>query len=90
MFFYYYEELIGTIPMVTMAQSTANWRNTHTHIDCMHSLKHLHQHVVRSASSAIIFCACWVFLCSVTHQTLTWTTGSLLCVRDHSCACMYT
>ena len=43
--------------MVNMAQSTANWRNTHTHVDSTHSLTHLHQrsynHVVRSASSDI-------------------------------------
>ena len=43
--------------MVTMSQSAANWCHTHTHIDCTHSLTHLHQHsynhVVRSASSAI-------------------------------------
>ena len=47
--------LIGAIPMVTMTQSAANWRNTHTHMDGTHSLTHLHQHcynhVVRSASS---------------------------------------
>ena len=43
--------------MVTMAQSAANWCNTHTHVDRMHSLTHLHQHsynhLVRSAGSAI-------------------------------------
>ena len=32
------------IPMVTMAQSTVNWCNTYTHMDCKHSLTHLHQH----------------------------------------------
>ena len=26
-----YFSLIGAIPMVSMAQSAANWRNTHTH-----------------------------------------------------------
>ena len=26
--------------MVTMAQSAANWRNTHTHVDCTHLLTH--------------------------------------------------
>ena len=40
-----------------MAQSAANWRNTHTHVDHMHSLTHLHQysynHIVQSASSAV-------------------------------------
>ena len=30
------------------------------------------------------------FRVSVIHQTLTWTTVSLTCVRDHSCACAYT
>ena len=42
--------------MVTMAQSAANWCNTHNHVDRTHSLTHLHQHsykhFVRSASSA--------------------------------------
>ena len=51
--------LMGAIPMVTVAQSAANWRNTHTHVDRTRSLTHLHQHsynhVVRSTSSAIIF-----------------------------------
>ena len=49
--------LIGEIPMVTMAQSAANWCNMHR--DSTHSLTHLHQHnynhVVRSISWAIIF-----------------------------------
>ena len=27
---------------------------------------------------------------SVIHRTLTWTTGSLTCARDHSSACAYT
>ena len=30
------------------------------------------------------------FRVSVIHQTLTWTTGFLTCVRDCSCACVYT
>ena len=30
------------------------------------------------------------FPVSVIHQTLTWTTGSLTCVHDHSYACVYT
>ena len=30
------------------------------------------------------------FSVSVIHRTLTWTTGYLTCVRDHSCACVYT
>ena len=32
--------LIGAVPMVTMTQSAANWRNTHTHVDRTHSLTH--------------------------------------------------
>ena len=49
-----------TAPIVLkffMAQSTTNWHNTHTHVDRMHSLTHVHQHsynhFVWSASSAI-------------------------------------
>ena len=34
---------IGAIPMVTMAQSAANWRNTHTRTDRTYLLTHLHQ-----------------------------------------------
>ena len=30
------------------------------------------------------------FRVSVIHRTLTWTTGSLTCVRDHYYACVYT
>ena len=30
------------------------------------------------------------FRISVIHRTLTWTTGSLTCVHDRSCACVYT
>ena len=30
------------------------------------------------------------FCVSIIHQTLTWTAGSLTCVRDHSYACVYT
>ena len=26
----------------------------------------------------------------IIHRTPTWTTGSLPCIRDHSCACVYT
>ena len=43
--------------MVTMAESAANWCNTHTLVGRTHSLTHVHQHscshFVRSASSAI-------------------------------------
>ena len=30
------------------------------------------------------------FRVSVIHRTLTWTTGCLMCVRDHSYACVCT
>ena len=30
------------------------------------------------------------FCVSVVHQTLTWTTQSLMCIRDHSYVCVYT
>ena len=36
--------LIGAVPTVTMAQSGANCRNTHTRVDRTHSLTHLYQH----------------------------------------------
>ena len=32
------KNLIGTVPMVTMAQSAVNWSNRHTHVDRTHSL----------------------------------------------------
>ena len=50
-------DLIVIHVIVTVAQSTVNWHNTHTHVDRTHSLTHLNQysynHVVRSASSTI-------------------------------------
>ena len=30
------------------------------------------------------------FRVSIIHRAVTWTTGPLTCVRDHSCACVYT
>ena len=43
--------------MIMKAQSVANWCNMHIQVDCMRSLRHLHEHsynhFVRSASSAI-------------------------------------
>ena len=35
---------MGAVPVVTMAQGVANWRNTHTHVDRTLLLSHLHQH----------------------------------------------
>ena len=82
--------------MVTMAHSAANWRNTHTHMArssriYTHLQQHSYNHVVRSARSAIA-CQCMLgfFRVSVIHRTLTLATGSLSCVRDHSCDCVYT
>ena len=79
--------------MATMAQSAANWRNPHTHVDRTHSLTHLHRHsynhVVRSYP--VFFSSCvQCFRVSVIHRSLARTTGSLTCVRDHSIACVYT
>ena len=41
---------------MAQSQSATNWCNTHTHVDCTHSLTHSHQHsynhTVRSATSA--------------------------------------
>ena len=46
-----------SLPCGIAGLSVANWRNTHTHVDRMQSLTHLHphsyNHVVQSASSAI-------------------------------------
>ena len=61
---YYYEEL-GTIPVVTMAQSAANWRNKHTG-------SHAFTHTLTSTqlvttkwceapAQLLVFSACWVF-----------------------------
>ena len=57
-----FNTIIGAILMVTMAQSAMNWRYTHTHMDHTQSLAHFtstlltsYKHVMRSASSAIIF-----------------------------------
>ena len=74
-------------------QSAAKWRNTHTHVNCTHSLTHftltqlqplgakrqLSHYFSMHAGSVRVF---------VIHRTLTWTTGSLmwsfLCVRIHT------
>ena len=51
------------IPMVSMAQSAANWRKTNPQVNRMHSLTRLHQHscnhFVRSASWAIAEVGIW-------------------------------
>ena len=60
--------------MVTIAQSAANWRNTHSHGShpFSDSLTHLHQHsynhVMRSASSAISFqCMLGLFVYTIQY-----------------------
>ena len=47
--------------MVTMAQNTANWRNTHTHIDHTRSLTNLHQHSLqpRCVKRKLIYYRIW-------------------------------
>ena len=69
--------------MVTMAQSTANWRNTHTQINRMRSLTHLHQ--------LLFFSACWVFSCfrsppnsDMDYRIFIVHTWSFLCMRVHT------
>ena len=51
-------------------------------------------HTVDTINRLIIFCHFLVdagsFRVSVIHWTLTWSTGSLTCVRDHAYACVYT
>ena len=53
--------IIGAVPMVTVAESAANWRNTHTQVSGSHAFAHtlastqlhFYNHFVQSASSAI-------------------------------------
>ena len=83
------------IPMVTMAQSAVNWRNTHTLMDRTHSLTHftstqLQPRGTKRQISYYFSVHAGSFRVSASYRSLTWTTGSLMCVRDHSCACEYT
>ena len=87
--------LISTVPMVTMAHSAVNCRNTHTHMDHMHLLTHFTSTQLQpdSAKRQLSFyfsVHAGVFRVSVIHRTLTLITGSLMCVHDHSCACIHT
>ena len=88
--------LIGAIPMVTRAQSAANWRSTHTDMDRTHPLTHFTSTQVQPRGTkrqlSYYFSAhAGSFRVSVIHRTVTRTTGSLTCVRrDHACACVYT
>ena len=88
--------LTSAIPMVTMAQSAGNWRNTHTHIDSTHSLTHFSStHLQLRGAKRQLSCYCSVragsFRVSIIHRTLTWTIlSSSTCVRGHFCAYVYT
>ena len=44
------------------------------------------KYIYLSVSKVLAGCFC----VSVIHQTLIWITGSLTCVHEHSCACVYT
>ena len=58
--------LIGAVPMITMAQSTSNWHNRHTHMDRTHSLTHLHYSktmLCEAPAQLLLFSACWLFSC---------------------------
>ena len=61
--------------MNTMSAYVAAWTRLQQPQDQRYPVLHMH---------AGSFCL------SVIHRTLTWTTGSLTCVRDHSYACVYT
>ena len=81
--------------MVTIAQSTMNWCNTHSHMDHTHSLTHfastqLQPHGVKCQLSYYFSVHAGSVHVSIIHQTLIWTTGSLTCRHDHFCACVYT
>ena len=76
------------------AQSTANWHNTHTHMDRAHSLSHftstqLQPRGMKRQLSYYFSVHAGCFRVYVIHQTLTWTT-TLTCICYHSCAYVYT
>ena len=89
--------LIGSLLMVTLAQSSANWHNTHSHR--LHAFTHtvftstqLQQRGAKRQLSYYFYVHAGSFGVSVIHQTLTWTTGSFnvctwsfLRVRIHTC-----
>ena len=67
------ELLLGAIPMVTMAQSAANWRNTHTHVDRTHSGTHtLYINTVTTTwCSALTLCVYGAFIMKHTSVSRT-------------------
>ena len=95
--------LIGTVPMVTMAQSAANWCNTHTQVDRTLSLTRLHQHsydhVVRSTSSAITafgikflfgrYLREYLYVYACVCVCVSISVGVCMCVHAHACMCVY-
>ena len=85
----------SAVPIVTTAQSAASWRNEHTYVDRTHAFSHTLKSIQlqprcakRQRSYFLVHAGS--FCVSVFHRTRTWTTWSLTCVRDHSCACVYT
>ena len=77
------EEWRTLIGAVTMAQSAANWRNTHTHMDNTYSLTHftltqLQPRCAKRQLSYYFSVHARSVRVSVIHRTLTWTTWSLL------------
>ena len=89
---------------VTVAQSAANWRNTHAHEDCTHSLTHFTSTQIqpRGAKRQISYyfsvhagsvrrvSATGSLTCARDHSFVCVYTGSLTCARDCSCVCVYT
>ena len=81
-----WRNLIGAIPMVTIHELAQ-----HAHSHGSHAFTHtlLHQHTYNHVVRMLLLRYCFSvhagsFRVSVIHRTLTWNTGSLLCVRDHS------
>ena len=67
----------------------------HTHSHGSHAFSHtltstLESRAVKRQLSYYFSEHVGSFHVSVMHQILIWTTGSLRCIRDHSCVCVYT
>ena len=50
---------MGTIPMVTMAQSAANWCNTHTRVDCTFTYTLTITQLQPRAKPQLSYCRIW-------------------------------
>ena len=77
--------------MVTMAQSVANCLR-HANPHGSHAFTHtLYINTITTtwceAPAQLLIFQCMLFRVSAIHRTMTWTTGSLTCVRDHCWAC---